>query len=210
MDYLPQRRWSSLEKKRSHIMIEAIDMQLKERRMMRSFEKFPWCGEAAAATLMVVVAAVLGDLDRSCLILENTLGLGLGLRERLDLCFLSCSLVLIVLDSEYRDVPEPPPNYDWQQLVVVLIAILLEGCVGRGPTSVLRNWLFSSPNRVLHGGRGLARSKLFRIAHGEYFRRTQLYSGPTDGANLLVQKMLRVRKMDLVWLLDWANDEILY
>ncbi|GJR92539.1 hypothetical protein Tco_0264713 [Tanacetum coccineum] len=40
MEYLPQRRWSSLEKKRAHIMIKAIDKQLKERRMMRSFEKF--------------------------------------------------------------------------------------------------------------------------------------------------------------------------
>nr|GEX07866.1 ubiquitin hydrolase [Tanacetum cinerariifolium] len=40
MEYLPQRRWSSLEKKRAHIMIKAIDKQLKERRMMRSFEMF--------------------------------------------------------------------------------------------------------------------------------------------------------------------------
>ncbi|GKC64259.1 hypothetical protein Tco_1096857, partial [Tanacetum coccineum] len=35
-----QRRWSSLEKKRAHIMIKAIDKQLKERRMMKRFEKF--------------------------------------------------------------------------------------------------------------------------------------------------------------------------
>ncbi|GJX79245.1 protein transport protein Sec23 [Tanacetum coccineum] len=48
----------------------------------------------------------LGDLDRSRLILENTLGL--GLQECLDLCLFSCSLVLTVLDSEYRDVPEHP------------------------------------------------------------------------------------------------------
>nr|GEY99291.1 hypothetical protein [Tanacetum cinerariifolium] len=40
MEYLPQRRWSSLEKKRAHIMIKAIDKQLKERRMMRSLAKF--------------------------------------------------------------------------------------------------------------------------------------------------------------------------
>ncbi|GJR21024.1 hypothetical protein Tco_0969551 [Tanacetum coccineum] len=40
MEYLPQRRWSSLEKKRAHIKIKSIDKQLKERRMMRSFEKF--------------------------------------------------------------------------------------------------------------------------------------------------------------------------
>ncbi|GKD73690.1 hypothetical protein Tco_1331972, partial [Tanacetum coccineum] len=40
MEYLPQRRWSSLEKKRTHFMIKAIDKQLKERRMMRSLEKF--------------------------------------------------------------------------------------------------------------------------------------------------------------------------
>ncbi|GJX05327.1 hypothetical protein Tco_0191243 [Tanacetum coccineum] len=40
MEYLPQRRWSSLEKKRAHIMIKAIDKQLKEKKMMRSFEMF--------------------------------------------------------------------------------------------------------------------------------------------------------------------------
>ncbi|GKA24573.1 hypothetical protein Tco_0710606 [Tanacetum coccineum] len=32
--------WSTLEKKRANIMIKAIDKQLKERRMMRSLEKF--------------------------------------------------------------------------------------------------------------------------------------------------------------------------
>nr|GEZ03012.1 hypothetical protein [Tanacetum cinerariifolium]GEZ24589.1 hypothetical protein [Tanacetum cinerariifolium] len=37
---LPQRRWSSLEKKRAHFMIKAIDKQLKERRVIRSLEKF--------------------------------------------------------------------------------------------------------------------------------------------------------------------------
>ncbi|GKB68567.1 hypothetical protein Tco_0929979 [Tanacetum coccineum] len=40
MEYLPQRIWSTLEKKRSHIMIKAIEKQLKERRMMRSLKKF--------------------------------------------------------------------------------------------------------------------------------------------------------------------------
>ncbi|GKC84304.1 hypothetical protein Tco_1140021 [Tanacetum coccineum] len=40
MEYLPQRRWSSLEKKRANIMIKAIDKHLKEKRRMRSFEKF--------------------------------------------------------------------------------------------------------------------------------------------------------------------------
>ncbi|GJV27128.1 hypothetical protein Tco_1383576 [Tanacetum coccineum] len=40
MEYLPQRRWSSLEKKRANIMIKAIDKLLKEKRMIRSLEKF--------------------------------------------------------------------------------------------------------------------------------------------------------------------------
>nr|GEV94365.1 hypothetical protein [Tanacetum cinerariifolium] len=40
MEYQPKRRWSTLEKKRANIMIKAIDKQLKERRMMRSLEKF--------------------------------------------------------------------------------------------------------------------------------------------------------------------------
>nr|GEZ10188.1 hypothetical protein [Tanacetum cinerariifolium] len=35
-----QRRWSTLEKKRSHFMIKDINKLLKERRMMRSLEKF--------------------------------------------------------------------------------------------------------------------------------------------------------------------------
>nr|GEX07678.1 hypothetical protein [Tanacetum cinerariifolium] len=40
MEYMAQKRWSSLEKKRAHIEIKAIDKQVKEIRMMRSFEKF--------------------------------------------------------------------------------------------------------------------------------------------------------------------------
>ncbi|GJZ66703.1 hypothetical protein Tco_0623399 [Tanacetum coccineum] len=40
MEYLPKRRWSSLEKKRAHIMIKAINKLQKERRMIRSLEKF--------------------------------------------------------------------------------------------------------------------------------------------------------------------------
>ncbi|GJZ21988.1 hypothetical protein Tco_0559027 [Tanacetum coccineum] len=40
MDYLPKRRWSSLDRKRSRIMIKAIDKKLLERRLMRSLEKF--------------------------------------------------------------------------------------------------------------------------------------------------------------------------
>ncbi|GKA49880.1 hypothetical protein Tco_0742953 [Tanacetum coccineum] len=40
MDYLPKKRWSSLDRKRSHIIIKAIDQLLVERRLMRSLEKF--------------------------------------------------------------------------------------------------------------------------------------------------------------------------
>ncbi|GJY79322.1 hypothetical protein Tco_0485123 [Tanacetum coccineum] len=40
MKYLPKRRWSTLEKKRAHFMIKDINKLLKERRMMRSLEKF--------------------------------------------------------------------------------------------------------------------------------------------------------------------------
>ncbi|GKC43719.1 hypothetical protein Tco_1061441 [Tanacetum coccineum] len=40
MTYLPKRRWSNLEKKRAHFMIKDINKMLKERRMMRSLEKF--------------------------------------------------------------------------------------------------------------------------------------------------------------------------
>ncbi|GJU24638.1 hypothetical protein Tco_1163259 [Tanacetum coccineum] len=40
MEYLPKRSWSTLEKKRAHFMIKDINKLLKERRMMRSLEKF--------------------------------------------------------------------------------------------------------------------------------------------------------------------------
>ncbi|GJZ46922.1 hypothetical protein Tco_0600754 [Tanacetum coccineum] len=40
MDYLPPRRWSNLDKKRSRIMNKAIDKPLFERRLMRNLEKF--------------------------------------------------------------------------------------------------------------------------------------------------------------------------
>ncbi|GJZ45907.1 hypothetical protein Tco_0593503 [Tanacetum coccineum] len=40
MDYFPKRRWSNLDRQRSHIMIKAIDKLLLERRLMRSLEKF--------------------------------------------------------------------------------------------------------------------------------------------------------------------------
>nr|GEV00027.1 hypothetical protein [Tanacetum cinerariifolium] len=40
MEYFPKRRWSTLEKKRAHYMIKDINKLLKERRMMRSLEKF--------------------------------------------------------------------------------------------------------------------------------------------------------------------------
>ncbi|GJT01717.1 hypothetical protein Tco_0822886 [Tanacetum coccineum] len=40
IEYLPKRRWNTLEKKRAHFMIKDINKLLKERRMMRSLEKF--------------------------------------------------------------------------------------------------------------------------------------------------------------------------
>ncbi|GJX85048.1 hypothetical protein Tco_0335822 [Tanacetum coccineum] len=123
----------------------------------------------------------LGDLDRSRLILENILGLGFGLRERLDLCLLSCLL----------------------QLVVFLVIILPEGCVRRRPP-ILQNWLFSSSNSISHDGRGLARSGLFRIAHGEYFRRTQLYPGPMDGDNLF-KTYVKSKDLDLWHVITYGD-----
>ncbi|GKD52722.1 hypothetical protein Tco_1281698 [Tanacetum coccineum] len=40
MYYLPKKRWTSLDKKRSRVMIKVIDQQLLERRLMRSLERF--------------------------------------------------------------------------------------------------------------------------------------------------------------------------
>ncbi|GKE94967.1 hypothetical protein Tco_1579822 [Tanacetum coccineum] len=40
MDYLPNRRWSPQDKRRARVMISAIDIKLRDRRLMRSLEKF--------------------------------------------------------------------------------------------------------------------------------------------------------------------------
>ncbi|GJX04278.1 hypothetical protein Tco_0190194 [Tanacetum coccineum] len=40
MEYLPMRKWSSLDKKRAWVMVQDIDRQLYQRRLMRNLEKF--------------------------------------------------------------------------------------------------------------------------------------------------------------------------
>ncbi|GJY77552.1 hypothetical protein Tco_0483353 [Tanacetum coccineum] len=40
MEYLPKRKWSRLDKRRAHVMIQDIDKQLFQRRLMRNLEKF--------------------------------------------------------------------------------------------------------------------------------------------------------------------------
>ncbi|GJR65082.1 ribonuclease H-like domain-containing protein, partial [Tanacetum coccineum] len=45
------------------------------------------------------------------------------------------------------------------------LVVVCQGCVGCEPTSILGIWFLSSPNRVPHSRRGLARSGSFMIAH---------------------------------------------
>ncbi|GJV53483.1 hypothetical protein Tco_1449224 [Tanacetum coccineum] len=40
IEYLPKRKWSGLDKRRAHVMIQDIDKQLFQRRLMRNLEKF--------------------------------------------------------------------------------------------------------------------------------------------------------------------------
>ncbi|GKD96523.1 hypothetical protein Tco_1380420, partial [Tanacetum coccineum] len=40
MEYLPKRKWSKQDKQRAHVMINAIDEKLRDKRLMRSLEKF--------------------------------------------------------------------------------------------------------------------------------------------------------------------------
>ncbi|GJW07448.1 hypothetical protein Tco_1569871 [Tanacetum coccineum] len=40
MEYLPKRKWSKQDKQRARVMINAIDKKLRDRRLMRSLEKF--------------------------------------------------------------------------------------------------------------------------------------------------------------------------
>nr|GEW22208.1 retrotransposon protein, putative, unclassified [Tanacetum cinerariifolium] len=40
MEYLPMRKWSNLDKKRARVMVQDIDKQLYQRRLMRNLKKF--------------------------------------------------------------------------------------------------------------------------------------------------------------------------
>ncbi|GKB40774.1 hypothetical protein Tco_0885716 [Tanacetum coccineum] len=40
MEYLPMRKWSNLDKKRARVMVQDIDKQLYQRRLMRNLEMF--------------------------------------------------------------------------------------------------------------------------------------------------------------------------
>ncbi|GKC56913.1 hypothetical protein Tco_1084511 [Tanacetum coccineum] len=40
MEYLPMRKWSNLDKKRARVMVQDIDKQLYQRRLMHNLEKF--------------------------------------------------------------------------------------------------------------------------------------------------------------------------
>ncbi|GJZ18010.1 hypothetical protein Tco_0554133 [Tanacetum coccineum] len=40
MEYMPMRKWSNLDKKRARVMVQDIDKQLYQRRLMRNLETF--------------------------------------------------------------------------------------------------------------------------------------------------------------------------
>ncbi|GKB16530.1 hypothetical protein Tco_0850453 [Tanacetum coccineum] len=40
IEYLPKRKWSGLDKRRTRVMIQDIDKQLFQRRLMQNLEKF--------------------------------------------------------------------------------------------------------------------------------------------------------------------------
>ncbi|GKA03104.1 hypothetical protein Tco_0675885 [Tanacetum coccineum] len=42
MEYLPMRKWSNLDKKRARVMVQDIDKQLYQRRLMRNLEEVRW------------------------------------------------------------------------------------------------------------------------------------------------------------------------
>ncbi|GJX48203.1 putative reverse transcriptase domain-containing protein [Tanacetum coccineum] len=103
--------------------VEIMDREVKQLKQSRipivkvTKQFKAWSGMDLQASKLVIIQTLcfqcvidpsfsygFGDLDRSRLSLKNILGLGLGLRERLDLYLFSYYLVLIVLDSEYRDV----------------------------------------------------------------------------------------------------------
>ncbi|GJV91452.1 hypothetical protein Tco_1539265 [Tanacetum coccineum] len=107
IEYLPKRRWSNLEKKRAHFMIKKrahfmikdINKLLKERRMMRSLEKFVG-GQSSrirrfcVSVLRLTNEDLLGFLPRR----------GLYPFQKLD-CFLSQDLDCVLSQDWMRFVP---------------------------------------------------------------------------------------------------------
>ncbi|GJX05083.1 hypothetical protein Tco_0190999 [Tanacetum coccineum] len=105
---------------------------------------------SALSLLSLFLYSCRGDLDLSRLNLVKTLGLWRGLPERL------CLLGDIVLDSEYAD--------SYALFLIVLFAELFEiysGCSARGALG----GLFVLSCRIPHMRHGMARGRLFVIAH---------------------------------------------
>ncbi|GJY86638.1 putative reverse transcriptase domain-containing protein, partial [Tanacetum coccineum] len=100
--------------------------------------------------LALLLYSCRGDLDLSRLNLVKTLGLWRGLRERL------CLLGDIVLDSEYAD--------SCALFLIVLFAEFFEIYSGCSPRRALGS-LFVLPYRIPHIRLGMARGRLFVIAH---------------------------------------------
>nr|GEU39637.1 ribonuclease H-like domain-containing protein [Tanacetum cinerariifolium] len=119
----------------------------------------------------------LGDLSR--LILENTLGLGLGLRERLDLFLFSCSLAITVFDSEYRDVSEHP----------------LKAASDEGPSRSCVTGSFPLPTMFRTSDVGWLGADYSGLLMVSIFVERSRF-GSTDGANLRIQVKDIVKKVE--------------
>ncbi|GJT27836.1 hypothetical protein Tco_0908111 [Tanacetum coccineum] len=65
MDYLPKRRWSKNDKQRARVMMNAIDRKLRDRRLMRSLEKFVGGRPKWVNTYAVGNTKVLSDIEDS-------------------------------------------------------------------------------------------------------------------------------------------------
>nr|GEZ83274.1 hypothetical protein [Tanacetum cinerariifolium] len=67
IEYLPIRKWSNLDKKRDRVMVQDIDKQLYQRRLMRNLEKFVE-GRPTAAGKNHVIYHMLFSYFRSYLV----------------------------------------------------------------------------------------------------------------------------------------------
>nr|GEX26054.1 hypothetical protein [Tanacetum cinerariifolium] len=114
MDYLPKRRWSKLDRKRSRIIIKAIDQQLFERRLMRNLKKFVGIQNVRNHNRLIVVLGIANQNGNGNVVAAQAEGNGNGNNNNKVRCYncrgmghlaRNCTVGLRRRDATYLQTP---------------------------------------------------------------------------------------------------------